>query len=158
MKLKTLDECAKHFTNESYKYYKHRKRAGMIHIILEHESNCGLNSPKVWITYKFFMDKIIRVEFVHEDGNELHYTIYDVPSNQIINSVYSEGLMDMNAEYYSIVSTEEEYFQQSLVDDKCSMYSVQSFKDLLDVYDSTKEFAIQQYKGVVGGSFNPEVS
>lgn len=157
MKLKTLDECAKYFTNESYKYYKHRKRAGMIHIILEHERNSGIDSPHVWITYKFFMDKIIRVEFVHEDGNELHYTIYDVPSNQIINSVYSEGLMDMNAEYYSIVSTEEEYFQQSLVDDKCSMYSVQAFNTLLDVYNSTKDLAEEKYLGVISGRFNPEV-
>lgn len=156
MKLKTLDECAKHFTNEPYKYYKHRKRAGMIHIILEHERNLN-DSPQIWITYKFFMDKIVRVEFVHEDANELHYTIYDINSNQIINSVYSDKLMDMNAEYYNIVSTEEEYFQQSLVDEKCHMYSVQSFNDLLDVYNSTKEFAIQQYIGVVGGSFNSEV-
>lgn len=141
----TLSEQIAYFENkELIRFIKPVKYSGSIVVVYEPDSD-SMKLDRVF-RYHFFLDKLAHVQMVVNDSQgRSHLVIYNINTNTfqyIMKNNLSVNVINIS---YKPTTTEEEYFQQSLVDENFFMYDVGSTNKFLSMYNKYLDDATEAF-------------
>lgn len=148
-KVQPLGKVLPKFLDAYFKRTKSLKRNGSIVVYFKRQDDFETERQ---ILFHYYLDKLICVTLRQYYQRRYDYIKYFPVKGTVENSTESFGQFEcLDEEEYTIISTEEEYFQLSLVDEKTQNYTLQDFKDILTIVNKYEPEAKNAYLNSIGG-------